>query len=424
MQLTRKVRIYPSKEQINTLWVLSDRCRLIYNFALAERQERWEREQKSVSYVDQQNKLPEIKEEYPEYKQVHSKVLQMTLKTLDANYKSFFALTKVDPEARPPGFRGRKYFFTMKYNQSGFKVTNEEVTLSHKIKGGADLAFPTTPCAKFTDVKQVEVHYNEGKWYLSIVDEIEPPEYHDNGLYQAFDLGVTKQTAVNLAGKFFEKKNIRPDLYWNKRIDKITSRRDHCIKHTKTNSRPSSRQWIHLNNIKRKFERKRSNQILDFQHKTSKMIVENTRANTIIVGDLDVKSMPQSEKANRRLNRSTQGTGYLARFAGFLTYKAEKAGKKVIEISERNTTKACCKCGKLHDMPPNIRVMKCDCGNVIDRDRNAAVNIMVRFLSQNAMWTCYRQFADNLRKTGLEIPVHSQEIPPLVGGGIVHILVI
>jgi len=418
MQLTRKVRIYPTKEQIDTLWVLSDRCRLIYNFALAERLERYAVDRKGVSYIEQQNRLPYIKEQYPEYKQVNSKVLQMVLRTLDGSYKSFFALTKIDPDARPPGFRGRKYFFTMKYNQSGFKVTDDEIQLSHKVERGAKLVFPITTYEKFTDVKQVEVHFNEGKWYLSIVDEIKPPVYYDNGLYQAFDLGITKQTAVNMAGKFFEVENIRPDLYWNKTIDKITGRRDHCIKHTKINCRPSSRKWVMLNNIKRKFEKKRSNQILDFQHKISLMIVKNTKANTIIVGDLDVKSMPQSKKANRGMNRSTQGTGYLARFTGFLTYKAERIGKKVIEISERNTTKTCCQCGKLHEMPTWKRVMKCDCGNEIDRDCNSAVNIMLRFLSQNAMCTGYQHFVDNLRTgSGIIIsPGYSQEATSVRAG--------
>ena len=51
------------------------------------------------------------------------------------------------------------------------------------------------------------------------------------------------------------------------------------------------------------------------------------------------------------------------------------------------------------------RVMICDCGNELDRDRNSAVNIMVRFLSQNAMWTGYQQFADNLRKTGISLEI-------------------
>ena len=132
-------------------------------------------------------------------------------------------------------------------------------------------------------------------------------------------------------------------------------------------------------------------------------MVDNTKANTIIIGDLNVKRMAQSKKTFPGLNRSTQNHGYISRFTGFLTYKADLAGKKVIEISEQKTSKMCCVCGKEHDMPVWKRTMVCDCGNIIDRDRNSAVNIMCRFLSQNAKWTGYQQFADNLRKTGLPI---------------------
>ena len=87
-----------------------------------------------------------------------------------------------------------------------------------------------------------------------------------------------------------------------------------------------------------------------------------------------------------------------SRFIGFLTYKAALAGKKVITIDEQATTKTCCVCGAVHDMPLWKRVMDCECGNRIDRDQNSAVNIMVRFLSQDALWTGYRQFADDLRQ--------------------------
>lgn len=419
MQLTRKVIIKPSKEQETVLWALSEQCRLVYNFALSERKEAWKTEKKSISYIDQQNKLPGIKEEFPNYKQVNSKVLQMVLRTLDGNYKSFYTLTKQDPDARPPKFRGKEYFFTMKYNQSGFKVTDTEVTLSHKVKDGITLTFPIIPYQKLTNPKQVDVHFNDGVWYLSIVDEIEPPKYRDNGIYQAFDLGITKQTAVNSKGKFFELWNIRPDRYWKKPISELESRRDHCKKadKRKINCRKSSKKWTKLNALKRKCETKLKNQMLDFQHKKSLMIVKNTRANTIIVGDLDVKGMPKSKQANRGMNRSTQGTGYLARFTGFLTYKAERIGKKVIEISERNTSKMCCCCGKMHDMPPWKRVMECDCGNVVDRDKNSSVSIMARFLSQNAKCTGYQQFVDNLRTgSGISIsPGHSQEAPCVSG---------
>ncbi|WP_369798615.1 zinc ribbon domain-containing protein [Methanosarcina sp. WH1] len=58
---------------------------------------------------------------------------------------------------------------------------------------------------------------------------------------------------------------------------------------------------------------------------------------------------------------------------------------------------------KRHDLPLWERTIKCDCGNVIDRDRNSAINIMERFLSQNALWTGYQRFSDNLRQTGLQM---------------------
>jgi putative transposase len=118
-----------------------------------------------------------------------------------------------------------------------------------------------------------------------------------------------------------------------------------------------SRKWFTLNHVKRRCERKRSNQMKDFQHKLSTKIINNTRANTIIVGDLDVKQMAQSKNANPGLNAATQNTGYLSRFIGFLTYKAVLAGKTVIEIDERYTSKMCCCCGKHHDMPLWKRVM-------------------------------------------------------------------
>ena len=118
--------------------------------------------------------------------------------------------------------------------------------------------------------------------------------------------------------------------------------------------------------------------------------------------------MAQSEIGRRnygaKLNRSTQNQGYLSRFVGFLTYKAQKIGKRVIEINERGTSRGCYVCSKMHDMPLWKRIMKCDCGNNIDRDRNSAINIMIRFLSQYGLWTTYQSFIDNLRQTGLLVP--------------------
>ena len=82
MQLAKKIRIYPTQEQADVLWEISDKCRMVYNFALADRQDVYEKEDRAVKYTEQQNKLPDFKKRNPEYNQVYSKTLQGILKKL------------------------------------------------------------------------------------------------------------------------------------------------------------------------------------------------------------------------------------------------------------------------------------------------------------------------------------------------------
>ncbi|MHA2074111.1 MAG: zinc ribbon domain-containing protein [Candidatus Hodarchaeales archaeon] len=73
----------------------------------------------------------------------------------------------------------------------------------------------------------------------------------------------------------------------------------------------------------------------------------------------------------------------MSRFAQFLTYKAEKLGKKVVKISEENTTKICCVCGVKKERPLSERIIVCsNCGNQIDRDLNSSINILSKFIQE------------------------------------------
>ena len=396
MQLTQKTRIYPTQEQLEVLWDLSEKCRLIYNFALSERIENWKEQsklpknqRKYINYSKQQNELPEIKQKYPEYKWVYSKVLQMTLKKLDGSYKSFFSLWRNgDKDARPPKYKGKDYFTTLCYNQSGFKIENNLISFSHKHPSKTELSFDISHYSLTKDakkVKQVEIFTKKGKWFVSITYEIQEPEYIDNGKYQAIDLGISNiVSAVNLDGKFIQIKNRRADLYWKKKLEEVQSKRDHCKKY--------SRRWKKYHRKFCKMKSKCANQLKDFQHKISRQIVENTKANTIIVGDLDVRAMakrkettrsPRQNKANNTLNHSMQNTGSLGRFVQFLTYKARKIGKRVIRIDESYTTQTCAKCGKRIKRKLSERIINCDCGHQMDRDLNSSINIMVKFLQSD-----------------------------------------
>jgi putative transposase len=398
MNLTQKIRIFPTPEQEEVLWKLSEKCRLIYNFALAERRDAYRHGIRDVNYRKQQNDLPVIKQRYPEYRWVYSKVLQYVLRTLAANYESFFALRKHGhADARPPRFKGTRYFTTMVYNQSGFKLKPGKICVSHNYNDiPLEFAIPNKFSYDDKKVTQVAISAQQNQYFVSITYQVEEPPYVDNGRYQAIDLGITHiVTAVNFQGKFLVVNNRRPDKYWNPKIARIQARRDRCKKY--------SRRWRFFNRIKRKYERKRDAQLKDFQHKLSTTLVNNTKANTIIVGALAVKAMAQSTKVpnvmKSGLNRATQNTGTLGRFVQFLTYKSTRVGKRLIEFDERNSTRECYVCGKLHDMPIWQRVMRCECGNVIARDKNSCVVLMKRYLSQNALWTGYQEFLDKLRHT-------------------------
>ncbi|MHA1185331.1 MAG: RNA-guided endonuclease InsQ/TnpB family protein [Candidatus Heimdallarchaeota archaeon] len=400
--LTAKVKIRPTKEQKEVLWILAENCRLIHYFANKERKEWWdknehlpkrERDKESKpTYNKQSKQLPKLKEQYPRYRQNYSKTLQDILKQLEADYKSFYALRdNGDLDAKPPGYKGKKYFTTMHYNQSGFKIEGTKITLSHfypsRETKEIDLVFEIE--GKFTfegnKVKQVTIYqkHKSKEFYLSIIYEENTPEYFDNGIYQTIDLGVINLVAAvnSHEGKTVVINNKRVDKYWQPKIEELMSKRDHCKKY--------SNRWHWYNNKLNKIFKKQANQTKDFQHKISKKVVQNTRANTIIIGDLNIKAMSKRKKKDKKndksRHRTMQNTGSLGRFARFLTYKAERIGKKVIRISERDTTKLCSYCMNKENRALSERIISCDCGLEIDRDTSSAGTQMQRLLALLAL---------------------------------------
>jgi len=89
-----KYRLYPTCKQASTLQWTLDRCRELYNAALQERRDAYRMVGKSITYYNQANQLPEIKEIREEYKDIHSQVLQDVLRKADKAFKAFFARCK------------------------------------------------------------------------------------------------------------------------------------------------------------------------------------------------------------------------------------------------------------------------------------------------------------------------------------------
>ena len=90
------------------------------------------------------------------------------------------------------------------------------------------------------------------------------------------------------------------------------------------------------------------------------------------------------EKRKRQLrNRLVYNDWGLYSFVQMLTYKCLHVGKELHLISERDTTKTCHVCKHKTDMPLWVRMYRCEnCGLVMDRDDNSAVNIYEWFLAR------------------------------------------
>jgi len=125
MLLSQKYRLYPSKQQEAELEKHLELCRQVYNHFLEQLNEADE----IPSEYEAKNQLPNLKKEWPEIKQVHSKVLQTTVEQLYSNLKSLSEKKKNGYRVGKLRFKGRGWFKTFRYNQSGFQIKEQESSI-------------------------------------------------------------------------------------------------------------------------------------------------------------------------------------------------------------------------------------------------------------------------------------------------------
>ena len=120
-----------------------------------------------------------------------------------------------------------------------------------------------------------------------------------------------------------------------------------------------------------KIQKHTSNQRLDYLHKQSTKIANSY--DIVCVETLDMKAMSNKGFGN---GKATLDNGY-GMFRDMLAYKLEDRGKKLIKVDRfYPSSKTCSKCGKIKkELSLSERIYECGCGNRMDRDVNAAINI-------------------------------------------------
>jgi putative transposase len=138
-----------------------------------------------------------------------------------------------------------------------------------------------------------------------------------------------------------------------------------------------------------KLHRKIRNQRKDFLHKASRKLVNSY--GTLVFEDLKTANItrrpkpqrddttgeyvPNGASAKAGLNKSILDAGWY-QFQQYCTYKAESAGRSVLFVSPNYTSQVCSGCGQIRKEELSDRWHSCDCGAELDRDHNAAINIL------------------------------------------------
>jgi putative transposase len=348
---TYKYRIYPTKKQALILADTLESCRRLYNCALEQRKIAYRQFGVSLRYVQQAGELQEIKVYYPEYRQIHSQVLQNVLKRVDTSLQNFYRRVKTGDKPGYPRYKGYGWYDSFTYPQSGF-------SLSDTSKGNQRVKFSKVGEVKIRihraisgNIKTCTIKRELNSWYVCLACEVGPEKlaktYRDVGI----DVGIEKFAALS------DGKTIANPQYLRHSEDKL--------KHEQRNL-SRKKQKLRLAKVHQKIKNQRN----DFIHKESYKLVNYY--DIIVLEDLQIKNMVK----NRHLAKSISDVSW-NKFIQYTTYKAASAGKEVILVNPRNTSQMCSQCGNMVKKSLAVRVHKCPtCGLILDRDLNAAINIL------------------------------------------------
>ena len=363
--LANKFRLYPNKEQIEKLEFALDTCRQAYNLMLGELQEQTIIDRNMIQAI-----LPDLKICEPRFREVYSKTLQYECYRLFSNLSALRVLKGNHKKVGRLRFKGKGWFKTINYNQSGFSLEDNKLHLSKigdiKIKVHREVN---------GNIKQIQIKKEIDKWYAIIITD-EKKQIVCGEKIIGIDLGINNYLVDSNGRKIENPKILEQNLQKLKHLQSELSRK-------KKGSNNSGKAKLQL----QKLHLKISNQRDDFLHKLTTKLVKECRI--MVMEDLNIKQMMQQKYFNAK-NIADASWG---KFAQLLDFKAESAGCQIVKIDPRNTTKTCSQCGHIQDMPLWKRTYECaECGFVIDRDYNSAINILNKFSGQEL--SCVETMSD------------------------------
>lgn len=300
--------------------------------------------------------IPVWKQSKPGLKNVHSQVLQEVSKRVDLAFQSFFRRCKLGEEPGYPRFKGKGMYDSFTYTQSGFELSDDKLCLSKlgdiKIKLHREVD---------GEIQRVTIRRAPtGKWFASMLVKSESViDVPLTSLSVGIDVGI--KSFLTLSNGDFV-----PNPRFFVTDEDVLAKAQRKLSKAKKGSYERKKTLKVVQHIHERIANKRE----DFVQKVSLMLVR--AYDFITFEDLNIKGMIKNHCLAKHIADVSWN-----KLITITTYKAEWAGKRVELVNPRNTSQMCSGCGEIVKKELSERTHSCPfCDLVLDRDHNAAINIL------------------------------------------------
>ena len=378
---TIRVMLLPNNKQKTKLFQYADTARFAYNWALGREQENYKNGGKFISDGELRKEFTQLKktDEYAWLNEIDCDVPKQAIKDACEAYRDFFkGYTKF------PRFKSKKHS-APKFYQDNVKIKFTDTHVKLMLVAGKGKA-TSKRNQKFCRIRLAEhgriptnckycnphIKYDGINWYITVGIEYEDSTTLPSNEGIGIDLGI-KDLAICCDGNTYKNINKTQRV---KKLEKRKRRLQSSISR-KYEKNKKGESYCKTNNIiKREKELLKLNHRLtnirqNYLHQTTSEIVKR-EPSFICIEDLNVKGMMK----NRHLSKAIQQQCF-GEFRRQIEYKSAWNNISVI-IADRffPSSKLCSCCGTIKkDLKLSDRVYKCECGNVIDRDYQAALNL-------------------------------------------------